>query len=92
MAPNRNSNIPFLSFLACSRFPEESDPRVQADRIPFNTPFDPEPITVVGAQSLNILLDGYLRAVLFMRSPDPGETIKVWYPVLPHSTGAQANP
>jgi hypothetical protein len=38
MAPDRNS-------FACPRFLEESDPRVQADRITFNTPFDPEPIT-----------------------------------------------
>lgn len=83
MAPNRNSNIPFLSFLACPRFQEESDPRVQADRISFDTPFDPEPIIVVRPQSLNILLEGYLRAVLFMRSSNPGETIKVWYPVIP---------
>jgi len=28
MAPDRQSNIPFLSFIACQRFNEESDPRV----------------------------------------------------------------
>ena len=37
MAPDRSSNIPFLSFIACPRFNEASDPRVQADRIPFET-------------------------------------------------------
>ena len=32
MAPSRAENIPFLSFIACPRFNEESDPRVQADK------------------------------------------------------------
>ena len=70
LAPDRNSNIPFLSFIACPRFSETSDPRVQADRIPFETPFvQTEPVIVLPYDTINILIDGSLRSVLFMRSP-----------------------
>ena len=83
MAPDRKSNIPFLSFIACPRFNEPSDPRVQADRIPLETPFvQTEPVIVLPYGSINILIDGYLRGVLFMRSPDPDATILVWFPVI----------
>ena len=82
MAPDRNSNIPFLSFIACPRFNESSDPRVQADRIPFETPFvQTEPIIVLPYGAINIVIEGYLRGVLFMRSPNPDAEILVWFPV-----------
>ena len=83
MAPDRKSNIPFLSFIACPRFNEPSDPRVQADRIPLETPFvQTEPVIVLPYGSINILIDGYLRGVLFMRCPDPDAKILVWFPVI----------
>ena len=83
MAPSRDKNIPFISFIACARFDEESDPRVQADRIPFDTPFvQTEPVIVRPYGHIPILIEGYLRSVLFMRSCNPDATILVWYPVL----------
>jgi hypothetical protein len=82
MAPDRNSHIPFLSFIACPRFNEPSDPRVHADNISFNTPFQQtEPIIVLPYGLGPILVDGYLRSVLFMRSPASDDRILVWYPV-----------
>lgn len=76
MAPDRNSSIPFLAFIACPRFNEPSDPRVQADRIPLETSFvQTEPVIVLPSGTMNILIDGYLRSVLFMRSPDPDAKI-----------------
>jgi hypothetical protein len=87
MAPDRQSNIPFLSFLACPRFlnpngtPEEGDPRTEADKVPFNTPFQQgEPLVVTPKYGPDILIDGYGRGVLFMRAPNPDALIKVWYP------------
>ena len=83
-APDRNSNIPFLSFIACPRFNEPSDVRVLADRIPSETPFaQTEPVIVLPYGTINILLEGYLRGVLFMRSPNPDAKILVWFPVIP---------
>lgn len=83
MAPSRNANIPFLSFIACPRFDEDSDPRVQADAVPFDEPFVQTegaiilPIADVGP----ILIEGYFRSVIFMRTPDPNARIAVWYPL-----------
>ena len=48
MAPDRSSCIPFLSFIACPRFDEPSDPRVQADQIPLETLFvQTEPVIIL---------------------------------------------
>jgi hypothetical protein len=92
MAPSRNDNIPFLSFVACPRFTElanpqlleQSDPRVQADKIPFDEPLrQEEPVIVLPCDTAQILIEGYLRGVLFMRSRDPDSRIMVWVPALP---------
>jgi hypothetical protein len=83
MAPDRQSNIPFLSFLACPRFAEDEDPRAQADRIPFATPFEQkEPVIVLPYDEKCILVEGYLRSVLFMRGDDPDARLAVWFPVV----------
>lgn len=83
MAPSRNANIPFLSFIACPRFDEDTDPRVQADAQPFETPFtQTEGIIVLPIAGLGpVLLEGYFRSVMFMRTPNPDARIAVWYPV-----------
>ncbi len=88
MAPNRNANIPFLSFVACPRFlnpngtPEDGDPRTEADKVPFDAPFrQDEPVIITPNYGPNILIDGYGRGVLFIRSSKPDALIKVWYPV-----------
>jgi hypothetical protein len=83
MAPSRAENIRFLSFIACRRFNEESDPRVQADKIPFDTPFvQVEPVIVLPQGAVQMLIEGYLRSVLFVRSRDPDARIMVWVPAL----------
>ena len=84
MSPSREENIPILSFIACARFTEQSDPRVQADKIPFDTPFvQTEPVIVLPYGAIQLLIDGYLRSVLFMRSRDPDARIMVWVPGIP---------
>ena len=81
MAPNRKENIPFLSFLACPRFAEPWEPRAQADQVPFDTPFvQTEPAIVLPNGPMQILVEGYLRAVLLMRSRDPEARLLVWVP------------
>jgi hypothetical protein len=83
MAPSRRERIPFLSFLCCPRFPQDGlfDPRAMADTIPFHTPFIcKHPIIVVPNSGQDILLEGYTRAVLFMRTPELDRKIPVWYP------------
>jgi hypothetical protein len=69
---------------AIARFNEKYDPRVQADAIPLETEFvQSEPVIVLPYGEFNLLIDGYLRSVLFMRSPNPDARILVWYPVIP---------
>jgi hypothetical protein len=47
------------------------------------TPFvQTEPVIVLPYCSINILIDGYLRGVLFTRGPDPDAKILVWFPVI----------
>ena len=59
----------------------EGDPRTEADKVPFNTPFQQgEPVVVTPKYGPDILIDGYGRGVLFMRTPNPDALIKVWYP------------
>jgi hypothetical protein len=87
MAPNRNPNIPFLSFCICPRFDDPYDPRVQADQVSFDTPFhQSEPVIVLpygaGGGAPHLLIEGYLRSVLFMRSPNPDAKILVWFPLI----------
>ena len=82
VSPDRRSNIPLLSYLACPRFDEFADPRVQADRVPFDAPFEQtEPVIVLPYGQMPILIEGYLRAVLFMRFPNPDAKILVWFPI-----------
>jgi len=56
---------------------------VQADQITFETPLvQTEPIIVLPYGTINILIDGYFCATLFMRSPNPDAEILVWFPLL----------
>ena len=81
MAPNRKENIPFLWFLACPRFAEPWEPRVEADQIPFDAPFvQTEPAIVLPHDATQILVEGYLRAALFRRSRGPDARLLVWVP------------
>jgi hypothetical protein len=88
MAPDRKSNIPFLSFCICPRFDDPHDPRVQADQIPFDHRpyYQSEPVIVLpyGANGgePRLLIEGYLRSVLFMRNPNPDAKILVWFPAV----------
>jgi hypothetical protein len=82
VSPDGDSNIPFLSYVAAQRTDDFRDPRVQADRIPFQSPFvQSEPVIILPYGDMPLLLDGYLRATLFMRSPNPDARILAWRPV-----------
>jgi hypothetical protein len=58
-----------------------NDARVKALGVPFAEPNIVEPIIVVPYNENYLLLEGYLRALLFMRWNDPDIRIPVWKPV-----------
>jgi len=61
---------------------EDSDARVAAKRIPLDLPPPPdeEPVIMISVPGAYILLEGYLRSVLFMRSADLSRRLLVWVP------------
>jgi hypothetical protein len=70
--------------------PQDDDPRVAARAIPHDLPFDQkEPVIVVRMDGFDILLEGYLRSILFMRSNDPAAVLLVWAPCVPTQHGAR---
>jgi hypothetical protein len=83
-------NVPILSFAVAPHFTrsdgtmEDTDPRVIANMIPLDHEFtqtEPVPVTpLLNGQYL--LLDGYLRSLLFLRSEDPDRHMLVWVPVV----------
>lgn len=79
--------IPFLTFLALPRLnnldgtPDNGDPRREADKVPTDQGFgQTEPLVVGLLGTVPILIDGYCRAVLFMRSENPAAQLLVWIP------------
>jgi hypothetical protein len=65
--------------------PEDSDARIAARAIPYGTPFNQnhEPVIVIGEPGRHVLLEGYLRSIIFMRSSDPSHRLLVWVPFTP---------
>ncbi len=61
---------------------EDSDPRVAARAVPYGTPFNQqhEPVIVIGQPGEYVLLEGYLRSIIFMRSSDASHRLLVWVP------------
>ncbi|MGO9849133.1 MAG: hypothetical protein ACLPKT_21770 [Methylocella sp.] len=58
------------------------DPRVAADKVPLTTaPRAPDPLIIGRYKGFQVLIDGYFRGLLFMRSASPGERIAVLVPV-----------
>lgn len=58
------------------------DPRVAADKVPLTTALRaPDPLIIGLYKGFQVLVDGYFRGVLFMRSAAPGERITVLIPV-----------
>jgi hypothetical protein len=81
LGPNRNENVSFLSFIATPPFDDSLDPRVEAGKIPVEAPFvQTEPVIVLPYGEIELLLDGYLRGLLFMRSREKDGRILVWVP------------
>lgn len=58
---------------------EESDPRVQAFRTPDYPQTEPGVAQLLNGQL--ILVDGYLRSIIFMRQKNPDLRFAVWVPV-----------
>jgi len=58
------------------------DPRLAADKVPLTAPIrTPDPLIVGRYQGFQVLIDGYFRGLLFMRSASPTERIAVLVPV-----------
>lgn len=62
---------------------DDGDPRVAAAKVPpSNTPFRTVDPVVIGLYNgLRVLIDGYCRSILFMRSAKPDSRIPVLVPV-----------
>jgi hypothetical protein len=61
---------------------DEADPRVVAWSIDSTEPFEQiEPVIVVIVRGQPLLLDGYLRSLLWLRRNDPAKPLLVWLPV-----------
>jgi hypothetical protein len=61
---------------------EDSDPRVAVQKLEPQAQYQQtEPVIVVGQPGNYILLDGYLRSLLFMKSPDKTKRLLAWVPV-----------
>lgn len=81
--PNGKQHIiPYLSFLAGPRLANDpNDPRSTADQVATTTPFKQDtPGIVTSLSSVPVLVDGYCRSVLFMRSENTHERFLVWVP------------
>ena len=89
--PAKQRPIPYYDFYSGrpntgpAGIAEDSDPRVAARNIPYGTPFDQnhEPVIVVGKPGEYVLLQGYLRSIIFMRSSDPSHRLLAWVPFTP---------
>jgi hypothetical protein len=94
--PSRIGHLPFLDFL--NRAPEAGpdgapdggDPRVVADRVTDSAM--PEWGAIAVSDFPNLLIDGYLRAVLFMRHAPDSATLPVWVGLGTMGWRAQAQP
>jgi hypothetical protein len=66
--------------------PENTDPRVEAQRIPAGTPFNQfhEPVVVAGTPTQYLLLEGYFRSIMFMRAGDISQRLLAWVPYAPN--------
>ncbi|MGA8615976.1 MAG: hypothetical protein WB760_30685 [Xanthobacteraceae bacterium] len=75
---------PFAVFAAAPRPTgptAQIDPRVAADKTPLSTALlTPDPLVVGRYEDVHVLIDGYFRALVFMRSASPGERIAVLVP------------
>jgi hypothetical protein len=84
----RGRLVPLISFVASPRFldangnPEPTDPRVAADQVPLTEAFvNSEPVPVGLWQGYRVLIDGYRRSILFLRSENLQGEILAWVPV-----------
>lgn len=83
----KNRNVPFLSYAIAPPFRrpdgtvEMTDPRAVAETIPLDKrTLQHEPVPAIRVNGRYMLLDGYLRSILFMRSEDPDATLLAWIP------------
>jgi hypothetical protein len=86
VSPSNYSLIPLRSFAASPRplgsdgNPAWDDPRVAADLCPSDRPFDQsEPVVIVLFENRKVLLDGYCRTLIFLKSENTSELL-VWFP------------
>lgn len=77
--------IPYFAFLArppkmdAQGNPDNGDPRHASHRIPFNQNFEPmEPLIAISINGHHMLLEGYLRSILWLRQPT--NPLLVWVP------------
>ena len=58
------------------------DPRVAADNVPMTTVLrTPDPLVIGIYKGFRVLIDGYFRGILFMRSASPGERVPLLVPI-----------
>ena len=75
-------SVPLISLLASPRFNRTDDPRDAADNVPLGTPFvQIEAVCIVPTANGPTIIDGTGRAILFLRTPNLGDELLVWFPV-----------
>ncbi len=58
------------------------DPRVAADQVPLTVPLRaPDPLIIGLYKGFQVLIDGYFRGILFIRSAQTNERIAVLVPI-----------
>ena len=75
---------PFAAYAAspCPTPTEWFDPRVAAEKLSWSTTFRAHDPLIVGIyRGLRVLIDGYVRGLVFMKTASPGERVAVLAPV-----------
>jgi len=86
--PDQRECIPYRDFYqvgvdaAAGIHLGEGDPRVAARSVPVAGRYEQaEAVIVIGHPGEYLLLEGYLRSLLFMKSPDKSKRLLAWLPV-----------
>jgi hypothetical protein len=86
--PEKSQCIPFRDFYRVEPntdawlLLDDGDPRVAVRAVPTAVPYQQsEPVIIIGRAGEYLLLEGYLRSLLFMKSPDPSKRLLAWVPV-----------
>jgi hypothetical protein len=85
--PAQKYFMPYFDFLHWARdigpngTEDPADPRIVADSVPVGAPSTSPWGAIAVAEFPNVIVDGYLRSILFMRDAPRTATLPVWVPL-----------